>query len=104
MARGIPVVSTSIGVAGLDLRNREHLLIADTPEDFAQAVLRLLTSPGERARLARSAQAQVSALYDWRRCCLPLLASYQQLADLARPTASHQGLHHPISAPGAANQ
>lgn len=48
MAMGIPMVSTTIGAEGLPVRNEEHLLIADTPEEQATAIIRLL----ENARLA----------------------------------------------------
>ena len=44
LAVGIPVVSTSRGMAGLALRPGEDLLVGDAPADFAQQVLRLLTS------------------------------------------------------------
>ena len=81
MARGIPVVSTSIGVAGLALRHNEHLLIADTPEAFATAIVQLLAAPERRMALATAARARVLEIYDWRRCCLPLLDIYRQLAN-----------------------
>lgn len=51
MAAGIPVVSTSIGVEGMSLVNGKNILIADTPQDFADAVFRLLTDPGLRDQI-----------------------------------------------------
>lgn len=81
MARGVPVVSTSIGAASLDLRHGEHLLIADTPAEFAQAVLDLLRDPARRVALAAAARERVCSLYDWRRCNLPILAAYRTLAE-----------------------
>src|SRR4029077_11584916 len=39
LALGTPVVSTSVGSEGLDLRSGEHLLLADTPQAFADAVI-----------------------------------------------------------------
>ena len=38
---GIPFVTTSIGVEGLPFKNLEDCFIADTPEDFIQAILTL---------------------------------------------------------------
>src|SRR5690606_29805556 len=58
-AMGRPVVSTRIGVAGIEARDGEHLLLADQPEAFARAVTRLATEPGLRARLAEQAYALV---------------------------------------------
>lgn len=51
IAFGVPVVSTTLGAEGLPLRHPDHLLLADTPEEFAQAC----TAPGhmERAGAAR---------------------------------------------------
>jgi len=43
LAHGLPVVTTAVGAEGMGLRDGEHVLIADTPEDFAAAVLRLAT-------------------------------------------------------------
>lgn len=54
-AYGRPVVSTAAGTAGLDLVDGEHLLIADTPGDFAAACLRLLRDAGLREKLAANA-------------------------------------------------
>lgn len=65
-ARGIPVVSTSIGVEGIDARAPDHLLVADTAEDFARAVARVLRDPVEARRLASAARSLVEAKYDWR--------------------------------------
>jgi hypothetical protein len=42
-AAGLPVVSTTIGAEGLPARDGEHLLIADGPARFEEAVSRLLS-------------------------------------------------------------
>jgi glycosyltransferase involved in cell wall biosynthesis len=59
MAMGCPVVSTSIGVEGLPLEAERHFLPADTPGDFASAVLRLLSDGKLRSRMAREARRHV---------------------------------------------
>ncbi|MBC7339106.1 MAG: glycosyltransferase [Firmicutes bacterium] len=41
LAAGLPVVSTSVGAEGMGLQDGKHVLIADNPEAFAEAVLRL---------------------------------------------------------------
>jgi glycosyltransferase involved in cell wall biosynthesis len=41
MSWGLPVVTTSIGAEGMDLISGEHALIADSPDAFADAVIRL---------------------------------------------------------------
>jgi glycosyltransferase involved in cell wall biosynthesis len=42
MAYGLPVVTTTIGAEGMDLRHGVDVLIADTPEAFAENVARLV--------------------------------------------------------------
>jgi glycosyltransferase involved in cell wall biosynthesis len=42
MACGLPVLSTSIGIEGFDLSPGKNVLVADTPEEFCRAAVRLL--------------------------------------------------------------
>jgi glycosyltransferase involved in cell wall biosynthesis len=58
-----PVVSTSIGIEGIEARNEEHVLLADTPEEFARQCLRLMDEPVLRERLASNAFALVTRAY-----------------------------------------
>jgi glycosyltransferase involved in cell wall biosynthesis len=75
-ARGIPVVSTSVGVEGIAARADEHLLVADEPHAFAEKVVRLLQDPEAAARLARAARELVEVRYDWRTVLRGLDAIY----------------------------
>jgi glycosyltransferase involved in cell wall biosynthesis len=84
MAAGVPVVSTSIGIDGLDLQHGEHLLVADDPAAFASATLELLACTARRQALAAAARERVLERYDWRVCCRPVLDAYREL-DRARP-------------------
>jgi len=64
-AAGVPVVSTSLGAEGLDVRHGQHLLIADTPDDFAAACIRLVRDDALREKIiaaARNLQAERYAL------------------------------------------
>jgi len=65
MALKTPVVTTSKGAEGLDVEHGKHILIADSPEDFANCVIQLLQNPELRARLAENAYQLVSEFYDW---------------------------------------
>lgn len=66
MALGTPVVSTFKGAEGLNVVSGEHLLLADDPERFAQAVHSLLRNPQARQRLADNARRLVETDYDWQ--------------------------------------
>jgi glycosyltransferase involved in cell wall biosynthesis len=45
MSHALPVVTTSPGIEGIGLSPGEDVLIGDTPQSFAEAVIRLLTDP-----------------------------------------------------------
>lgn len=64
MARGVPVVTTSLGCEGLAVQHNVHVLIADTPEDFSAACLRIMQEPELAKTLAENALELVKALYD----------------------------------------
>jgi polysaccharide biosynthesis protein PslH len=63
---GLPVVSTSIGAEGIDYSEGENILIADSPEDFANAVVRVLTEPDLAQRLRLNGRQWVEQHYDWQ--------------------------------------
>ena len=58
-----PVVSTPVGAEGIDARNEQEILIADTPEGFAEASARLIADSALRSRLAASAYDLVRRCY-----------------------------------------
>ncbi|MEW5976920.1 MAG: glycosyltransferase family 4 protein [Acidobacteriota bacterium] len=65
-AIGTPVVATTKAVEGLRVRDGEHLIIADTERQFAQAVIHLLKNPESGRKLAENAFRLVRAQYDSR--------------------------------------
>lgn len=65
MAVGTPVVATSKGAEGLDAIAGEHLLIADTPDTFADQVIRTLKDGSARDRLSINGKKLVKEKYNW---------------------------------------
>ncbi len=65
LALGTPVVSTTVGAEGLDLQDGEHLLLADSPDAFANAVVRVVRDSALRDRLAESGRRRVAQRYLW---------------------------------------
>lgn len=59
------MVSTRAGAEGIDVRDGEHLVLAEGTEAFADATAALLADPGRRAELARAGRALVEARYEW---------------------------------------
>ena len=65
MSMGKAVVSTTIGAEGLPVTDGRDVSIADEPEAFANAVLRLIANTDERRRMESSARQLVVERYDW---------------------------------------
>jgi glycosyltransferase involved in cell wall biosynthesis len=66
LARGVPIVSTTVGFEGIALTPGHHLLVADTPDAFAAALLELLRNPELGRRLAAASRQLAEQSYDWR--------------------------------------
>ena len=66
MALGVPAVATSAAAAGIpEARHNHHLLLADSPADFAGCVGRLLEDSGLRSTLSDNARRLMRANYRW---------------------------------------
>jgi glycosyltransferase involved in cell wall biosynthesis len=65
LARGKAMVSTSIGIEGIDLRPGIDVIVADEPKAFAQTCARLLGDAAARRRLGRMARERVLDRYGW---------------------------------------
>lgn len=80
MALRTPVVTTSKGAEGLDAEHGVHLLIADEPAAFAEAVVRLLHDPEHSRSLTDNAFALVEQRYNWQGVMPRFLALVDRLA------------------------
>ncbi len=63
-ANRVPVVSTTLGAEGLEVEDGVHLLVADDPDDFAAATVRILEDAPLRQRLVEAAEALYLDRYD----------------------------------------
>jgi glycosyltransferase involved in cell wall biosynthesis len=64
-AAATAVVSTTLGAEGLEARDGEHLLLADSAPAFAEAVSKLLASPQDRQRLGMAGRLLLEKQYTW---------------------------------------
>ncbi|RMH08926.1 MAG: TIGR03087 family PEP-CTERM/XrtA system glycosyltransferase [Nitrospirae bacterium] len=65
MAMGIPVVSTSLANQGIGARHEREILLADDPQSFSQAVIKLLRDQALHETLAINARQFVEAHFTW---------------------------------------
>lgn len=79
MAAGVPVISTSLGAEGLEVRREENILIAETPLEFCNALTRIVEDPDLSERLVANGRALVNQQYDWSTLGTRLAAVHQSL-------------------------
>jgi polysaccharide biosynthesis protein PslH len=91
-AAGIPVVSTSKGAEGIAAEHGREILLADSPEAIAQAILDIIAHPERYQRQAAAALALVRDAYSLetlqRRLVDALPALETTNASVQRPIAS----------------
>jgi len=78
-AAGIPVVSTTIGAEGLAEKDGEFCALSDSPEGFAERVVKLLEDPDAAAAMATRARAEVEAHWDMAAITRKLVEGYGEL-------------------------
>ncbi len=74
------VVTTRVGAEGLEVVSGKHCLIADTPTNFARAVVGLLEAPERAAELGANGRALVVERYDWSRLAQDLGRAWMETA------------------------
>jgi glycosyltransferase involved in cell wall biosynthesis len=79
LARGVPVVTTTLGGEGLGLEHGREALIADDPTEFARCIDLLLEDDELCASLASAGRAAVEHRFDWPVIGDAAEASLQQL-------------------------
>lgn len=72
MALGLPVVTTSIGCAGLSVEDGEHLMVRDSTVEFAEAVNELLSTHHLWELIRYNAKALIETRYKWETVLAPL--------------------------------
>jgi glycosyltransferase involved in cell wall biosynthesis len=77
-AHGKAVVSTSVGCEGINVRHGGEILIADTPGEFGDCVLRIMRDEGLRRSLGSSALKLVKENHTWETVAEQLEKVYQQ--------------------------
>lgn len=63
LAYGVPVVATSIAVEGMELDAGEHVLVADTPQQFADAIGHIYKSKDAWTRLSENGRDRMLQTY-----------------------------------------
>lgn len=66
MAMRLPIVSTSVGAEGLPVKDGEEIVLRDTPQAFADAVVELLNDKNRAQKIGAAAEKTVRENFGWR--------------------------------------
>jgi polysaccharide biosynthesis protein PslH len=88
MAMGKAVVSTSVGAEGLDVHHGRDIVLADDPENFAQAVIMFLQDRELRSRYERAA-SELAGQYGWPAIGDKFLHVLEIVAGINRPAKQY---------------
>lgn len=79
MALGKPVITTSVGAEGIDYKDGENIIIADSDKDFIEKTKTLLNQPSKAEEIGKAARALVEKKYDNTKIVQDLIKFYQDL-------------------------
>lgn len=79
MALGKAIISTTVGAEGIDYESGEHLLIANSPEDFVREIEHLIKHPTEIQTIGNSARQLVCEKFDNRVLTKELVKFFEAL-------------------------
>ena len=84
LSAGVPLVSSPLGLEGLELASGESLLVGETDEELADAILKVIEDDELSRRLAAQGRAAVEHRYSWDVNLPRLDAFLDELARLPR--------------------
>jgi polysaccharide biosynthesis protein PslH len=79
LGQGLPVVSTTLGCEGIAVTSGTHLLMADSPEEFARSVVCLLEDQQLARELGRNGRELIEERYDYQVACRTLESVYKKV-------------------------
>ena len=79
MSMEVAIVSTRIGAEGIPAEDGRHLLLADQPQEFADAVIQLIDDRALRTEMIKNASAWVREHYGWKYLCSRAISQVEEL-------------------------
>jgi polysaccharide biosynthesis protein PslH len=89
MAMEMAIVSTSIGAEGLPVSDGKEILLADTPESFAAAVVKLLQQASLASEIGKRAAARVREEFGWDKVAESFAAICEHAVEGAKVHRKH---------------
>ena len=78
MASCLPIVSTKVGIEGLNVKDGVHVVVGNTADAIAHQIVKVIKSPSLAEKLAKAARAHVEENFDYRSITQKLNRVYQE--------------------------
>ena len=82
LAFGLPMGSTTLGAEGLSLKSGQHILLADSATDFADACLRLFRDPEFSREIGLEGRSHVQRYHSWSAATEDLVRAYESITSI----------------------
>ncbi len=79
MHMGKPIVSTTKGIEGLDIKDNIHVIVKDDPSDFAHAIVELINDPEKAERMSKNCRKLALDKYSWETNALSVEKLYRKI-------------------------
>jgi glycosyltransferase involved in cell wall biosynthesis len=79
MGSGIPVISTSTGVEGLEVIDEKHVLIANNQQQFIDKILKIINNKNLFEKIRKNAYFLTKEKYQWKEAAQKLELVYKNL-------------------------
>ncbi len=66
MASQLPIVSTRVGVEGLKVKDKEHVLIGNSAQKMASLIIKVIKNPKLAKKISLATRKHVEKNFDWR--------------------------------------
>lgn len=80
LAYGKAIITTSIGAEGIPYTNNQHVIIADTAQEFADAILFLLDNDNKKQAMQNQARLLAEQHFNYKKIGKNLIEFYTQLS------------------------
>ena len=65
MSMGVPVVCSPVAARGIDAVPEEHVLVAESAEDYVKQIGRIIDDKNERERLSKAGRLRMLSHHSW---------------------------------------
>lgn len=83
MALGIPAITTTIGLEGVDANINEHVLLANTAQEFIEKSMQLIDNKSMASFISENAREFVEREHSWEKKLSPLMKVFREQLEQA---------------------